>query len=275
MQVTTKYTAGSFTKNFSWSQSFRRLHIAIEKGFSRGIEPIPREVWRKRSGIVDLNRQLIPMNFFLYSHPGIKDDFILVDRLVEIAAGQPYNDQFARLALFAFHLANSGSWRNSKWPDGRVVGWANELIRVVAWKDGAWTDSAFETDSLNKFIERNIDGEPITKRKVLTNYRYMLESAGILVDGNLEPLNLRERWFIDAVELFWDRQVFDGSLPAGASATIFEKLFFDHEIYKPLGCEEAQGRAFVRAAWPEYSKDRREHRFEQLRGLRDAGRIAA
>src|SRR5215216_5684204 len=110
-----RYTAGSFTKNFSWNRSYERLHSVIVKGFTGRLEAVARDVWRKRSGITDPDRQLIPMNFFLYSAAGNDDDFILVDRLVEISLERSYDKRFAQLALFAFHLANSGHWRNSKW----------------------------------------------------------------------------------------------------------------------------------------------------------------
>src|SRR5271167_2577377 len=86
-----EYSAASFTKNFSWHLSYERLYNAIVQGFSAGLEPVTREQWRDRSGIVDPNRQLIPMNFFLYSRTGIKADFILVDRLVEVAANHEYD----------------------------------------------------------------------------------------------------------------------------------------------------------------------------------------
>lgn len=121
-----KYKPGSFTKNFSWNQSYARLHSAIYRGFARSTDPVTRDDWRRRSGISDRDRQLIPMNFFLYSIPGLKEDYILVDQLVDVAM-TPYDGEFAQLALFAFHLANSGTWRNSPWPDGKVAGWANDF----------------------------------------------------------------------------------------------------------------------------------------------------
>jgi hypothetical protein len=40
--MTKKYTPGSFTKNFSWSESYERLHAAIRAGFSLGSTPIVR-----------------------------------------------------------------------------------------------------------------------------------------------------------------------------------------------------------------------------------------
>jgi hypothetical protein len=174
--MVSKYSPGSFTKNFSWNHSYERLHEAIAHGFSSGSQPVTRDNWRSRSGIADRDRQLIPMNFFLYSNPGVTDDFILVDQLVD-AAFDPYNEQFAQLALFAFHVANSGGWRNSPWIDGAVAGWANELIRTVAWLKDDWAEGSFSEEALGKFIDSRMDAQPVTKRKVLTNYRYMLESV--------------------------------------------------------------------------------------------------
>jgi hypothetical protein len=269
-----KYTAGSFTKNFSWNHSYERLHTAIANGFSGSSDPVTRSDWRKRSGISDGDRQLIPMNFFLYSREGIEDDFILVDQLVDVSM-DPYGPQFAQLALFAFHLANSGSWRNSQWSDGRVAGWANELIRDVAWLKDDWAGGAFAEDALSKFIERRIEGEPVTKRKVLTNYRYMLESAGVLVGGELQPIDLRQRWFIDAVQLFWDRQIFDQALPATASRTILEDSLIEHEVYKLLRCDKKQCQAFARAAFGEYSQGQGAERIAQVNTLKGLGLIAA
>jgi hypothetical protein len=275
VHVSRRYTAASFTKNFSWHKSFKRLHSAIANGFSGEYMAVPRDVWRQQSRIPDSNRQLIPMNFFLYSRQGVGDDYILVDALVETAIDRPYSQEFARLSLFAFHLANSGSWRNSKWPDGRVAGWANEFIRDVAWKGGLWSDGAFRERSLQNFIRSRIKGQPFTRRKILTNYRYMLTSASILLDGTLQPVNFRQRWFVDAVQLFWDREIFDGALPIGAGERAYEDLISKHEVHKLLGCDENQGRAFARAAFREYSKATITRRFSQLQRLRHQGVIAA
>jgi hypothetical protein len=83
--------------------------------------------WRSRSS-ADSDE------FFSILAPGIRCDFIMMDTLVEAAAERLYSQDFARLALFAFHLANSGSWRNSKCSDERIAGSASELIRSVVWK---------------------------------------------------------------------------------------------------------------------------------------------
>lgn len=269
-----KHTAGSFTKNFSWHSSYNKLFDSVRNGFSGGPRPVTRDNWRSRSKLPDADRELIPLNFFLYSTAGTKHDYVLVDRLVEISLDRPYNIEFAQLALFAFHLANSGRWRKSKWQDGRVAGWANELIRNVAWLKDDWLQGAFDEEALMQFIDDHVDGHSVTKRKVFTNYRYMLTSAGVLVDGELQSKDLRKRWLIDATQLFWDRQIFDGAIAVTASESAYEAAFFSHEIHKLLRCDKGQGQAFVRAAFREYGPVR-DNRVEQLRALRNSGLIAA
>jgi hypothetical protein len=130
------HTAGSFTKNFGWNESYEKLHTAIRKGFSLGLSPTKREDWRKRSEICDPDRELIPLNFFLCTTPRLNNDFVMVDRLVERAI-VPYDADFAKLSFFAFNLAMSGSWLRTKWPDGKVAGWANEFVRAQIGKDGS------------------------------------------------------------------------------------------------------------------------------------------
>jgi hypothetical protein len=200
---------------------------------------------------------------------------VLVDRLVEAALERRYNADFAQLALFAFHLACSGHWRNSKWPDGRVAGWANDFISDVAWRNGAWNTTAFDETGLTKFLEQHLDAEPVTQRKVFTNYQFMLESAGVLADGKLQPPNYAKRWYIDAVQLFWDRHFFDGHLPPSGSPRALEEAFFDREIYKLLNCNEVQARVFVRTAVREYLPKLLSSRVDQVQTLKDEGAIAA
>jgi hypothetical protein len=59
-----EFTVASFTKNFSWHRSYKRLYAAIREGFSRKLEPVTRDNWRARSGIKNKDLELIPMNFF-------------------------------------------------------------------------------------------------------------------------------------------------------------------------------------------------------------------
>jgi hypothetical protein len=262
------YTPGSFTKNFSWNLSYRRLYDAIRGGFSGAPRPVSRERWRADSGIADANRQLIPMNFFLYSMEGVAEDFLLVDQFVESALERRYNGEFCQFALFNFHQANSGHWRNSPWRDGRVAGWANDYIREIASVKGVWPATSFDERSLADFLDERIVGEARTKHKMLTNYRYMLESAGVLVDGKLQPEDLRQRWLVDAVQLFWDRQIFDGALPATPRISALEDVLMDHEVFKLLRCDKNQCRAFARAAYAEFSRGQGPARVAQIDGLR-------
>jgi hypothetical protein len=269
------YTPGSFTKNFSWDHSYERLFEAIRKGFDGSLAPVTRDHWRSLSGIDDVDRQLIPLNFFLYSIRGVKEDRVLVDRLVEAAIERRYNADFAQLALFAFHLACSGHWRGSKWPDGRVAGWANDFISGTAWRSSAWNTTAFDETPLTKFLEQHLDAVPVTRRKVFTNYHFMLESAGVLADGKLQPPNYAQRWYVDAVQLFWDRQFFDGRLPPSGTPRTLEEAFFDQKIYRLLNCNEAQAQVFVRTAVREYLPKLLSSRADQVQTLKDGGAIAA
>jgi hypothetical protein len=268
------YTPGSFTKNFSWKRSYRRLYEAIRSGFSGAPKPVSREKWRANSGIADSNRQLIPMNFFLYSMEGAADDLLLVDQFVEVALERRYGAEFCQFALFDFHQANSGRWRNSPWTDGRVAGWANDYIRKVASVKGVWPATAFDEHPLADFLDEQVMGEAVTKHKMLTNYRYMLESAGVLVKGRLQPESLRRRWHVDAVQLFWDRQIFDGALPATARVSALEDSLIDHEVYKLLRCDKDQCRAFARAAYAEFSDGQGPARAAQIETLRARGLVA-
>jgi hypothetical protein len=273
--MTKAYTPGSFTKNFTWEHSYERLFKAIRNGFGERLEPVSRDQWRAQSGIRDGDRQLIPLNFFLHSVRGIKEDFVLIDRLVEAAVERRYNRDFAQLALFAFHLARSGNWRGSKWPDGRVAGWAKDFILQAAGRDGNWKGSAFDEARLTAFLEQHLDAESVTLRKVYTNYHFMLESAGVLTNGVLQPPNYSQRWYVDAIQLFWDRHFFDGNLPPNGSPRTLEEVFFDQEIHKLLNCNEAQARVFVRVALREYAPALQEAHAKQLNTLRAWGQIAA
>jgi len=103
----------------------------------------------------------------------------------------------------------------------------------------------------------------------------MLESADVTVDGKLQPPNYAQRWYLDAVQLFWDRHFFDGDLPPGSNARTLEDAFFDKEIHRLLNCDEAQARVFVRIAAREYLPEILASRVDQIQRLRDAGAIAA
>jgi hypothetical protein len=128
---------------------------------------------------------------------------------------------------------------------------------------------------LTKFLEQHLDAEPATRRKVFTNYQFMLESAGVLANGKLQPPNYAQRWYVDAVQLFWDRHFFDGHLPPSGTPRTLEEAFFDNEIYKLLNCNEAQAQVFVRTASREYLPKLLHSRVDQIQTLKDEGAIAA
>lgn len=262
------YTPGSYSKNFSWKESYKRLHEAIRSGFSKKLEPVSREAWRKNSCINNQDLELIPLNFFLYNGEGADTDLVFVDRLVELSVTLPYDKHFAQISLFAFHLANSGEWRKSQWQDGRVAGWANEFIRTRVWQAGGWSASALEKSSITEFIRTTVEGQPRTLTKIFTNYHHMLRNAGILIDNKLQKSNFRDAWYVDAVQLFWDRQIFDGKLSSSSDQTAFENAFLREEIYKLLACDKDQGLVFARVAFREYIKARKDDRLNQLLKLK-------
>jgi hypothetical protein len=94
------------------------------------------------------------------------------------------------------------------------------------------------------------------------------QKCRIIVDGSFQEPNFRDTWYVDAVQLFWDRSIFDGKLSATSNQAAFEEAFLDEEIYKLLACDKEQGITFARAAFREYSKNRRAERAKQLSKLR-------
>lgn len=262
--MVTRFLPGSFTKQFGWRKDPQRLHRSVRNGFRNQAMPVTRDVWRKHCGLEDSNIDLIPLDFFLYSKRGATTDYLLVDTFVELALSRPYDSEFAKLAVFDFHLANSGNWRGSDWPDGRVAGWANLLIRNFAWKRDGWTNSVFEKQWLLQFFEQHIEGVHETRRKMRNNYRFMLERAGILLDGKIQPTEFTTLYALSAPQLFWDRQIFSGALQPSSSKGEYEDLFLEHEVYKLLNCSPGQGLALAKSALREYSKLRSNQRFKQV-----------
>jgi len=225
----------------------------------------------------DPDIELIPIDFFLYSKRTANGDYILVDRLIEQAVSGPHDASFCRLAIFAFNLANSGTWRNSLWPDGQVAGWANQLIREVAWERRGWHRHAFEKLFLLRFLRDHVKGTDGTLRKMRNNYWFMLSVYGIFDGPKSEPINLEaETWAEDAIQLSWDRLIFDGAVSDRDDLGVLSEAFLDKEIYKLLGCDKDLGLRLAMRAAAKYSGARMMSRFKQLRDLGVmAGREAA
>jgi hypothetical protein len=96
-----------------------------------------------------------------------------------------------------------------------------------------------------------------------------------LVGDKLQPNDLRQRWLTDAVQLVWDRQIFDGALSASTKLGSLEEILIDNEIYKLLRCSKEQCRAFARAAYTEFKDGQASERLNQLENLKELGLIAA
>jgi hypothetical protein len=109
--------------------------------------------------------------------------------------------------------------------------------------------------------------------KVFTNYRYVLISAGVLVDGKMQAAELETPWPYEAIQLFWDRQVFCGELHRASGPDEFEAAFFRNDVHKLIGCTAKQGRAYALRAYRDYSARWLPQRMEHLEELR--GRLAA
>jgi hypothetical protein len=83
------------------------------------------------------------------------------------------------------------------------------------------------------------------------------------------------KWVRLAPQLFWDRQIFAGSLSRSSSQADFEKLFIQEEVYKLMRCSRDQGLATAKAVFREYSTLRMPSRFEQIEELRPKRGVAA
>jgi hypothetical protein len=245
------FTPGSFTKNFGNGVNFEKLRKAVADGFRGTLQRTTRTDWRKNAGIEDRDRQLVPLNFFLHSLKEESGDFVVVDELVEQCVKQPHSAIFERLALFALHLSNSGTWKGSHWPDGHVAGWCREFIVTVAWKNGKWQRSAFEEKVLTAFIDKHVDALPRTKRKILTNYLYLVKLAGVL-EGS-EAVDLQPSlWGQNACWLFWDRSMYQQQLSSHPAVGDLLAAFIQHEIYKLLGCSKETGLEIAKSAAGSY-----------------------
>jgi len=251
------FSPASFTKNFGWEHDYSSLREAIGAGFGGGVAPVRVETWRAQSGLPDRDRELIPLRFFLFLQRGPDADYVLPDELVLRAVSGGYASDFPPLALFAFHLARSGKWRGSRWPSGRVAGWANDFIREEAWSGDAWRYEAFGDQALESYIRGHVNGELHTLHKVFTNYRYMLRISGIMKPGIATgPVPFVAKiWAERACKLLWDRATYNGDLDETAPETDLIDYFLLADGYKLLGTSASQGRVIAGLAAADYKAD--------------------
>jgi hypothetical protein len=242
------YRPGSSTKNFGNGVDYRKLTSAISSGFKGELKPTSRKNWRASAGVSDKARELIPLNFLLYND---KND-VLVDELVARCIQAPYGEALERLALFALHLANTGTQRRSDGSRGDYADWYNEFIRTVAWKNGAWQAEAFSKESLDTFLRGKLDAVPESQRKVRNNYRHLLTIAGVL-EADKGPVDMQPwSWGTSACKIFWDRSIYQGSLPQKPTKASLLETFRENEIYRLLSCSEELGLKIAKQAADEY-----------------------
>lgn len=221
-----KYKPGSFSKNFAWhGTGLRKLYAAIRTGFENILTAVPREQWRSNSNIGDSALQLIPLNFFLHNVRGR----VSPDELVYQAIARPHSLEFDRLGLFALHLNRVG-----KPPGGieRPAMWANEFVREVLWRDGAWQTAALADSVIDPFIADRMDATPGVREKCRNNYRHLFELCRYL-PARLPVINSgADHWMGWAIFLAWDRFVLDHGTQSRPSLVGHAG---SEELYKLLG----------------------------------------
>ena len=236
------YSATSFTKNFGWEADYQPLQVAVRSGFGGRVVPTPVKTWRANSGVPDADRELVPLRFFLHTQPGPNGDYVMPDEFVRRCVQGGYDADLARLALFAFHLASSGRWHRSKWPGGRLVGWARDYVCQTAWREGLWHREAFADVALENYIQASIRGGRDTRHKVFTNYRHMLRNAGVIapdLQTGSVPFHSSD-WAEQACKLMWDRAVYSSDLDEMSDEQDLVDFFVNNEGYKLLGTSRSR-----------------------------------
>lgn len=132
------FAPGSFTKNFGWNLSppgLNRLYEVIRAGFGGVTTSVTRDQFRQDCGLPDLNRQLIPVNFFLHNTVVDRVNYVTVDELVRHAINNPHSRRFDWLALFSLHLSRMG--RRIGASSGGAA-FTNDFVRGHLWRNGGW-----------------------------------------------------------------------------------------------------------------------------------------
>lgn len=231
MATAPRYRPGSFTKNFAWGgKGFKNLYDAIRSGYRLNLTSVDREAWRRDSRINDSSLDLIPINFFLYN----SDGRMSIDELVFQAIRRPHTIDFDRLALFAFHLNNIGKPPLSG--PSRPALWANEFVRNVLWRNGAWQTAALTQGSIDRFIGAKMIGGDQVRTKSRNNYRYFFELAGYLPTRTPTINAGAGSWMASALFLAWDRYLLDGGRNTESALLAYVR---SEELNKLLGVTEA------------------------------------
>jgi len=231
------YNPGSFTKNVGWQTGNQRglqsLHSAIREGFDQVRGLVGRDTFRQNCDpVVDNNRQLVILNFFLHNTIHQDANFVTFDQLVRKAIAAPHSWNFDQLALFALHLAEMGD-RKGQAGTAEGARFSRDYVKEVLWNSGGWQRSNLNLQAIERKFSTNLQVKVSdTVHKCATNYLFILQICG-LTDGD-DPIvnNQYSRWCRDAIYLFFDR-VADNSKPLSQSELL--RLLDIYEVYKLLG----------------------------------------
>ena len=210
MEESEVWKPGSFTKNFSWGgdgTGLRELHTVIRLGFNDELKNVPRKLFRERvakSGRPDL----IPMNFFLFSHNDDGEDQIIADELVFQALSWEHNPSFDTVALFAFLFSYAGRWKGAKKEQRRPALWANAYVIQRFSNTTDQNESAYSADSIEEFLRNDRRYQAETTRKLATNFSYLLRIGRV----SRFREKIVTRWWVDCLFLALDRLIEDARL---------------------------------------------------------------
>lgn len=234
------FLPGSFTKNYGWRThppGLAKLHECIRRGFSGSATATSRDEFRKHARSLSPSAELVPPNFFLHNTIVGGKNYITQDELVRQALVAPHSSAFDQLALFALHLGRAGHRAGFGNGDADGAAFANDYVRNVLWQANGWNGAATGLDRIKARFNDTVEAKPgsVTVHKCATNYRFILEQAG-LAKQLVSPLNSRwSDWIGSAGFLLFDRvsvDEFSGALP-GAPDLI--KAAKDAELHKLVG----------------------------------------
>ena len=236
-----RYPVGSFTKNLGWQQTppgLNRLHLVIRSGFSGQLEPVPRAAFRTNSGVRDVSRQLIAVNFFLHNTIAGGENFVSVDELVRQALEKPHSRHFDHLAVFALHLSRLGE-RTGVAGHPNEAAYLNDYARNDLWVDDGWRRPAVDTANIEKVFDASLIAEGSdTIHKCATNYHFILSLAGY-TQGITEVINSRfSEWSTAAFFLAFDRYSMDQGSRSPRHAELVRMCHAD-ELHKLMGMPAA------------------------------------
>jgi len=208
----TEWRPGSFTKNYSWgqpSEGLRRLHEAIKIGFDGKLEPVLRDVFRRRlkgHGRPDY----IPLNFFLLNSVRDFESYIIPDELVFQALNFEHDSNFDKLAITTFNISYVGHWNGARKFQAYPAAWAHYFVVEQISRRRGWQTRVVSADEIERFLRESGKYTGDTSRKLATNLSYMYRVGGF---ADLS-VNRIEHWWVNSVFSALDRAVHERGLEA-------------------------------------------------------------